>query len=87
MATGLGWQPEPGKFHLLRVEPDDVMFIRRDDASSDHYVTRWPAGTEIVLRGNSATSQAPSATRACSSTQSNQPGFAGALPGAAHVTA
>jgi hypothetical protein len=59
VVTRLGWQPEPGKFHLFRVEVGDVTFIRWDDATNDQYLTRWPAGTEIVRRGTSATSQGP----------------------------
>lgn len=59
VATRLGWQPEPGKFHLFRVDIGDITFIRWDDATNDQYVTRWPAGTEIVRRGTSATSLGP----------------------------
>jgi hypothetical protein len=55
----LGWQPEPGKFHLFRVDLSDVTFIRWDDATNDQFVTRWPAGTEFVRRGTSATSLGP----------------------------
>ncbi len=57
--TRLGWQPEPGKFHLFRVDLGDVTYIRWDDATNDQYLTRWPAGTEIVRRGTSATSLGP----------------------------
>ncbi len=59
VAARLGWQPEPGKFHLFRVDLDDITYIRWDDATNDQYVTRWPAGTEFVRRGTSATSQGP----------------------------
>jgi hypothetical protein len=52
----LGWQPEPGRFHLFRVDMEDLTFIRWDDANNDQYVTRWPAGVEYVRRGTSATS-------------------------------
>ncbi len=55
----LGWRPEPGRFHLFRVELDDVAFIRWDDATNDQYVTCWPAGSEFVRRGTSATSLGP----------------------------
>ena len=53
----LDWQPEPGRFHLFRVEVEDVTYIRWDDATNDQYVTRWPTGEEYVRRGTSATSQ------------------------------
>jgi hypothetical protein len=52
----LGWQPEPGRFHLFRVDLDEVTFIRWDSATNDQYVSRWPMGVEFVRRGTSATS-------------------------------
>lgn len=55
----LGWCPEVGKFHLFRVDVEDVTFIRWDDATNDEYVTRWPEGGEVVRRGTSATSVGP----------------------------
>jgi hypothetical protein len=56
VASQLGWQPEPGRFHLFRVDVEEVTFIRWDSATNDQYVTRWPAGVEFVRRGTSATS-------------------------------
>jgi Pyridoxamine 5'-phosphate oxidase len=56
VSAELGWQPEPGRFHLFRVEIEDVTFIRWDSATNDQYVTRWPLGAEFVRRGTSATS-------------------------------
>jgi hypothetical protein len=55
----LGWQPEIGRFHLFRVDVEDVTVIRWDDATNDQFVTRWPAMIEVVRRGTSATSQGP----------------------------
>lgn len=52
----LGWEPTPGRFHLFRVDIDDVTFIRYEDATGDQFVTRWPSGREFVRRGTSATS-------------------------------
>lgn len=52
----LGWEPEPGRFHLFRVDIEDVTFIRWDPATNDQFVTRWPAAQEFVRRGTSATS-------------------------------
>ncbi len=40
VATQLGWEPEPGRLHLWRVDIGDVTFIRWDDTSNDQYVTR-----------------------------------------------
>jgi Pyridoxamine 5'-phosphate oxidase len=54
----LGWRPEVGKFHLFRIDVEDVTFIRWGD-HNDQYVTRWPEGTEYVRRGTSATSVGP----------------------------
>lgn len=51
----IGWQPEPGRFHLFWVDVEDVTFIRYDDATGDQFVARWPQGAEFVRRGTSAT--------------------------------
>jgi hypothetical protein len=56
VASQLGWQPEPGRFHLFRIDVEEVTFIRWDSATNDQYVTRWPEGVEFVRRGTSATS-------------------------------
>lgn len=58
VSARLGWTPEVGKFHLFRVDVQDITFIRWDDATNDQYVTRWPKGGEHVRPGTSATSQA-----------------------------
>ena len=52
----LGWEPTPGRFHLFRLQIDDVTFVRYDEPTGDQYVTRWPQGREFVRRGTSATS-------------------------------
>jgi hypothetical protein len=59
VAARLGWRPEPGKYHLFRIDIADITYIRWDDATNDQYVTRWPAGEEYVRRGTSATSLGP----------------------------
>jgi hypothetical protein len=56
VAASLGWEPEPGRFHLFAVDIDDVAFIRYDDASGDQFVATWPPGREFVRRHTSATS-------------------------------
>src|SRR5437764_15418947 len=38
----LGWAPEIGKFHLFRVDVDDVTFIHWDEATNDQCIARWP---------------------------------------------
>ena len=59
VAEELGWRPEPGKFHLFRIEIEDVTFVRYDEPTGDQYLTRWPEGTEFVRRGTGATSLGP----------------------------
>ena len=54
----LGWSAQAGKFHLFRLDIEDVTFIRWEGAN-DQYVTRWPPGEEYVRRGTSATSVGP----------------------------
>ena len=52
----IGWNPEPGRFHLFRVDVEDVTFIRWDGTSNTQFVSRWPAREEFVRRGTSDTS-------------------------------
>lgn len=52
----IGWDPQPGQFHLFRIDVEDVTFIRYDQRSGDQFVTRWPAGREFVRRGTTDTS-------------------------------
>jgi len=54
----LGWRPEVGKFHLFRIDVEDVTFIHWDDRNNDQYLTRWPEHREQIRRGTSATSNA-----------------------------
>jgi hypothetical protein len=58
-AAQLGWRAEVGRFHLFRVELDDVTYLRYDDATGDQYVVQWPQPREFVRRGTSATSVGP----------------------------
>jgi hypothetical protein len=59
IAEQLGWRPEVGRFHLFRIDVDDVTFIHWDDANNDQYLSRWPEHREQVRRGTSATSNGP----------------------------
>ncbi|MEJ7630536.1 MAG: hypothetical protein WKF54_13170 [Nocardioidaceae bacterium] len=52
----LGWRPEPGRFHLFRVDVHHVAFIRYDDETGDQFTALWPPAHEFVRRGTSATS-------------------------------
>jgi hypothetical protein len=58
IARRLPWRPEPGKFHLFRVEIEEVASIRWGD-HNDQYLTTWPPGREQLRRGTSATSLGP----------------------------
>ena len=51
----LGWEPTPGRFHLLSIDIEDVTFVRYEEASGDQFVTRWPEGREFVRRGDGGT--------------------------------
>ena len=46
VTASLGWAPEPGRFHLFRIDIDEVTFIRYDDATGDQYVR--PCGRRLV---------------------------------------
>ena len=56
MHAEAGWEPQPGRFHLFRIDVDDVAFIRWDSSTNDQFVTHWPSRREFVRRGTSATS-------------------------------
>lgn len=58
VAQELGWTPVVGKFHLFRVEVEDIAYIRWADAN-DQYVTLWPPASEFLRPGTSATSVGP----------------------------
>lgn len=53
--TRLGWTPVPGRFHLFRVDIEDVAFLRYDDQTGDQFVACWPSKREFVRRGTSPT--------------------------------
>ena len=52
----IGWTPQPGRFHVFKVDIADVTFIRYQEETGDQFVARWPDATEFVRRGTSATS-------------------------------
>jgi hypothetical protein len=56
VAAALGWNPEPGRFHLFAVDIEQVAFIRYDDASGDQHVAMWPPPREFIRRGTTPTS-------------------------------
>ena len=56
VAAALGWDPEPGRFHLFAVDIEQVTFIRYEDATGDQHVAIWPPPREFIRRGTTATS-------------------------------
>ena len=57
VAASLGWNPQPGRFHLFAVNISQVTFIAYDPGGSgDQHVAMWPPGREFIRRGTSATS-------------------------------
>jgi hypothetical protein len=52
----LGWSPQVGRFHLFRIDVEEITFIRYDIATGDQYFARWPRGGDFVRRATSATS-------------------------------
>jgi Pyridoxamine 5'-phosphate oxidase len=56
VAAALGWNPEPGRFHLFAVDIEHVTYIRYDDATGDQHVAMWPPPSEFIRRGTTATS-------------------------------
>jgi len=57
VAAALGWDPQPGRFHLFAVDIYQVAFITYDPGGSgDQHVATWPPGREFIRRATSATS-------------------------------
>lgn len=56
VAGSLGWNPEPGRFHLFAAEIRQVTFISYDPSTGDQHVAMWPPAREFVRRAASATS-------------------------------
>jgi hypothetical protein len=56
VANTLGWNPEPGRFHLFAVGIDQATFISYDPPTGNQHVVMWPSNREFVRRATSATS-------------------------------
>lgn len=56
VARDLGWNPQPGRFHLFAVGISDVTFISYHPATGDQHVARWPPGREFLRRATTDTS-------------------------------
>jgi general stress protein 26 len=55
VTEALPWSPDVGRFHLFRVDIDQVTYLRYDNATGDQYLVLWPPGRETIRRGTSAT--------------------------------
>jgi len=56
VASTLGWDPEPGKFHLFAVDIEHTAVISYDEPTGDQHVATWPPAAEFIRRATSATS-------------------------------
>lgn len=58
VAASLGWNPQPGRFHLFAVDIGQVTVVSYDTATGDQHVAIWPSGREFIRRATSPTSVA-----------------------------
>jgi Pyridoxamine 5'-phosphate oxidase len=56
VAASLGWDPQPGRFHLFTVDISHIAVIGYGTDSGDQHVAMWPPGREFVRRATTATS-------------------------------
>jgi hypothetical protein len=56
VAASLGWNPQPGRFHLFAVDIGQVTVISYDTATGDQHVAMWPPSQEFIRRATSPTS-------------------------------
>lgn len=55
-ARNLGWDPQPGRFHLFAVDITEITFICYDPATEHQHVAMWPPPREFIRRATSPTS-------------------------------
>jgi Pyridoxamine 5'-phosphate oxidase len=58
VARSLGWDPQPGRFHLFEVEAEHLTYIRYDAADEYQHVAMWPPAREFTRRHDTPTSLA-----------------------------
>jgi hypothetical protein len=58
VADTLGWNPQPGRFHLFAIDIGHITFIRYEEATGNQHVATWPPGREYVRVATSPTSLA-----------------------------
>jgi hypothetical protein len=56
VARSLGWDPEPGRFHLFEVSAEHLTYIRYDPVTEHQHVAMWPPAQEFIRRHDTATS-------------------------------
>lgn len=59
VSKSLGWNPEPGQFHLFRVAIGHITYLHYDPPTGDQYGAMWPPAREFVRRATSETSVGP----------------------------
>jgi Pyridoxamine 5'-phosphate oxidase len=59
VAQSLGWDPQPGRFHLFEVSAEHVTYIRYDPAGGYQHVAMWPPAREFTRKHDTPTSLAP----------------------------
>jgi hypothetical protein len=56
VSQALGWNPEPGRFHLFGVGIEHIAYLRYDPPTGDQYGVMWPPAREFIRRATSETS-------------------------------
>lgn len=55
----LGWNPEPGRFHLFAVGIEHITYLHYHPPTGDQYGVMWPPAREFIRRATSETSVGP----------------------------
>jgi hypothetical protein len=58
VAQSLGWDPQPGRFHLFEVLAEHLTYIRYDPVDEYQHVAMWPPAQEFIRRHDTPTSLA-----------------------------
>ena len=53
VASSLGWNPQPGRFHLFAVDISQVSHISYDSATGNQHVAIWPPSRELIRQATS----------------------------------
>jgi hypothetical protein len=58
VAQSLGWDPQPGRFHLFEVLANHLTYIRYHPVAEHQHVAMWPPAREFIRKHDSPTSLA-----------------------------